>query len=107
MNASGAARSYRRECAWTGGALILLVLLLPLTIYVLRLDDVAGMMVDDGWYVMLARALAKTGYWLVNRVRHSPAAYGLRLLSVFGPVRFPGIGCSKAYRLPPCSVWPG
>jgi len=67
MNASGAARSYRREYAWTGGALILLVLLLPLTIYVLRLDDVAGMMVDDGWYVMLARALAEgQGYWLVN-----------------------------------------
>jgi 4-amino-4-deoxy-L-arabinose transferase-like glycosyltransferase len=48
-------------------ALALLVLLLPLTIYILRLDDVAGMMVDDAWYVMLAKSLADgTGYWLVN-----------------------------------------
>ncbi len=33
--------------------------LLPLSIYVLRLNGVAGMMVDDGWYVMLARMLAR------------------------------------------------
>ena len=45
----------------------LMVLLLPLPIYVLRLDRVVGMVVDDAWYVMLARALAEgRGYWLVN-----------------------------------------
>ena len=41
--------------------------LLPLSIYVLRLNGVAGMMVDDGWYVMLARMLARgEGYWLIS-----------------------------------------
>jgi hypothetical protein len=45
----------------------LAVLLVPLPIYVLRLDRVAGMVVDDAWYVMLAKALAGgRGYWLVN-----------------------------------------
>jgi hypothetical protein len=40
-------------------------------IYVLRLDRVAGLVVDDAWYILLARSLAAgTGYGLVN----SPAA---------------------------------
>ena len=38
-----------------------------LPIYVLRLDRVVGMVIDDAWYVMLAKALAEgRGYWLVN-----------------------------------------
>ena len=46
-------------------ALIGLSVALP--IYVLRLDRVVGMVVDDAWYVMLAKALAEgRGYWLVN-----------------------------------------
>ena len=48
-------------------ALVLLLSLLPLSIYVLRLDNVAGMMVDDAWYVLLAKALAEgEGYRLLN-----------------------------------------
>jgi Dolichyl-phosphate-mannose-protein mannosyltransferase len=40
---------------------------LVLAIYLLRLDHIAGNMVDDAWYVMLARALARgEGYRLVN-----------------------------------------
>lgn len=43
------------------------VALIVLPIYVLRLDRVVGMIVDDAWYVMLGRALAEgRGYWLVN-----------------------------------------
>ena len=62
----------------------LLVLLLPFSIYLLRLDDVAGMMVDDGWYVMLAKALARReGYWLVN----APFEHILPLY----PPAFPGL----------------
>lgn len=38
-----------------------------MTIYLLRLDQVVGMIVDDAWYVMLARALATgEGYRLIN-----------------------------------------
>ena len=45
----------------------LAVVLIPLPIYILRLDRVAGMVIDDAWYVMLAKALADgRGYWLVN-----------------------------------------
>ena len=44
-----------------------LVMGVALPIYVLRLDRVVGMVVDDAWYVMLAKALAEgRGYWLVN-----------------------------------------
>ena len=46
-------------------AIAIAVAVLP--IYVLRLDHVVGMIVDDAWYVMLAKALAEgRGYWLVN-----------------------------------------
>jgi hypothetical protein len=49
------------------GAIGLLVLAVALPIYVLRLDHVVGMVIDDAWYVMLAKALAEgRGYWLVN-----------------------------------------
>ncbi len=48
-------------------AIAAMVVLLPLPIYVLRLDGVVGMMTDDAWYVLLAKSLASgTGYWLVN-----------------------------------------
>lgn len=40
---------------------------LSLTIYVLRLDKVVGLVVDDAWYVLLAKALATgQGYTLIN-----------------------------------------
>jgi hypothetical protein len=48
-------------------AIGLLVLAIALPIYLLRLDRVVGMVIDDAWYVMLAKALAEgRGYWLVN-----------------------------------------
>lgn len=38
-----------------------------LVIYLLRLDDAAGLIVDDGWYIVLARALAQgDGYRLIS-----------------------------------------
>ena len=48
-------------------AAALIVLGVALPIYVLRLNDAAGLVVDDGWYVMLAKALADgLKYELVN-----------------------------------------
>src|SRR5688572_27655643 len=45
----------------------ILVALIVLPVYVLRLDRVVGMVIDDAWYVLLAKALAEgRGYWLVN-----------------------------------------
>jgi hypothetical protein len=42
-------------------------LALALTIYGLRLDHVVGLIVDDAWYVLLAKALATgQGYTLIN-----------------------------------------
>ncbi len=42
-------------------------LALSLTIYLLRLDRVVGLVVDDAWYVMLAKSLATgQGYTLIN-----------------------------------------
>lgn len=42
-------------------------LALVLAIYVLRLDRVVGLIVDDAWYVLLAKALATgQGYTLIN-----------------------------------------
>ena len=41
--------------------------LLAAAIYLLRLDSVAGLIVDDGWYVLLAQALASgAGYTMIN-----------------------------------------
>ncbi|MBL8190262.1 MAG: hypothetical protein JNK38_19755, partial [Acidobacteria bacterium] len=38
-----------------------------LLIYLLRLDRVVGLFVDDGWYVLLAKSLATgQGYSLIN-----------------------------------------
>ena len=43
------------------------VVLVVLPLYVLRLDRVVGMVVDDAWYVLLGRALAEgRGYEMVN-----------------------------------------
>ncbi|MGH9847443.1 MAG: hypothetical protein ACREEM_52790, partial [Blastocatellia bacterium] len=45
----------------------LAALALCLTIYLLRLDGVVGLVVDDAWYVLLAKALATgQGYTLIN-----------------------------------------
>lgn len=45
----------------------LAALALSLTIYLLRFDRVVGLVVDDAWYVMLAKALATgQGYTLIN-----------------------------------------
>src|SRR5436190_18042913 len=42
-------------------------LAVALTIYLLRLDKVVGLVVDDAWYVLLAKALATgQGYTLIN-----------------------------------------
>jgi hypothetical protein len=44
-----------------------LLFVVTVAIYVSRLNDAAGLMVDDGYYVMLARALSQgEGYRLVN-----------------------------------------
>jgi hypothetical protein len=45
----------------------LAALALCLAIYLLRLDQVVGLVVDDAWYVLLAKALATgQGYTLIN-----------------------------------------
>jgi hypothetical protein len=42
-------------------------LIFALSIYMLRLDNVAGLFVDDGWYILLAKSLATgQGYSLIN-----------------------------------------
>ena len=68
-------------------------LLLFLAIYLPRIDRVVGLVVDDGWYVMLAKALA-TGqtYTLIN----SPSP---GILPLYPPL-FPWL-LSLAYRLSP------
>lgn len=44
-----------------------IALVLSLTIYVMRLDRVVGLIVDDAWYLLLAKALATgQGYSLIN-----------------------------------------
>ncbi len=49
---------------WLGGGA---ALLLVLAVYGLRLDQIIGLVVDDAWYVMLAKALATGhGYTLIN-----------------------------------------
>ena len=45
----------------------LVIMLVALPVYVLRLDSAAGMMVDDAWYMLLAKSLAEgSGYKLVS-----------------------------------------
>ena len=51
---SGASRRYM--VLWLAG---MASVVLGLTIYVLRLDHTVGLIVDDAWYVLLAKALAK------------------------------------------------
>lgn len=46
---------------------LIVVALGVLAIYPLRLDRIAGLIIDDGWYALLGRALARgEGYSLVN-----------------------------------------
>ena len=43
------------------------LLVATLAIYVARLNDAAGLMVDDGWYILLAKSLAQgTGYRMIS-----------------------------------------
>lgn len=71
-----------------------------LLIYILRLDQVVGLVVDDAWYVLLAKALAEgQGYSLIN----SPSPGILPLY----PPGFPFL-LSLFYRLHPSfpeNVW--
>ncbi|MGH9768824.1 MAG: hypothetical protein ACREAB_15440 [Blastocatellia bacterium] len=68
-------------------------LAVSLTIYLLRLDQVAGLTVDDAWYVLLAKALATgQGYTLIN----SPTPG----ISPFYAPAFPAL-LSIFYRLSP------
>ncbi len=54
----------KRLTLFIAGAIALAV---SLTIYILRLDKVVGLIVDDAWYVLLAKALATgQGYTLIN-----------------------------------------
>lgn len=70
-----------------------IVLLVMLPVYVLRLNGAAGMMVDDAWYVLLAKSLADgTGYTLVS----SPAG---ALLPLYPP-GFPAV-LSLIFRVSP------
>jgi hypothetical protein len=82
-----------------GPAFWLLVVLLP--VYMLRIDEVAGTIVDDGWYVMLARALAAGhGYRLVN-------APGGELVTPMYPPGFPALLSLVFHAQPsfPDNVW--
>lgn len=50
---------------WTAGVIVSVVL--ALAVYLLRLDRVVGLFVDDAWYALLAQALATgQGYQLIN-----------------------------------------
>ena len=55
----------RRSTLANGGVVVAACLVLA--VYLLRLDRIAGLVVDDAWYVLLARSLARgEGYSLVN-----------------------------------------
>ncbi|MGH9799685.1 MAG: hypothetical protein ACRD82_04910, partial [Blastocatellia bacterium] len=75
-------------------------LLLSLTIYVMRLDRIVGLIVDDAWYLLLAKALATgQGYTLTN----SPTAG----ITPFYAPAFPAL-LSIFYRISPSfpgNVW--
>ncbi len=74
---------------WAKLAGAVLALILFFTIYVLRLDKVAGLIVDDAWYMLLAKALATGGgYTLINSpsagiVPFYPPAFPMLLSLVF------------------------
>jgi hypothetical protein len=65
-----AARPSGNASAWARGAILaacLAAFVVAVLTYVLRLDDVCGLYVDDAWYVLLAKALATgQGYTLIN-----------------------------------------
>jgi len=69
--------------------LVVTLLILFLTTYYLRLDNVVGMFRDDAWYALLAKALATgRGYTLINSptvgiVPIYPPLYSLLLSLVF------------------------
>src|SRR5688572_19147561 len=45
----------------------LAMILVALPVYLLRLNGAAGMMIDDAWYVLLAKSLADgSGYKLIS-----------------------------------------
>jgi len=96
QGAETGARSQRQTLIIAGGISILLFLL----IYLTRLDRVVGMMPDDAWYVLLAKALATgQGYTLIN----SPSP---GIVPVYPPA-FPFL-LSILYRLSPefpANVW--
>ena len=82
-----------RPGRWAKVASGVSALLLFLAIYLLRLDKVVGQVVDDAWYVLLAKALATGhGYTLIN----SPSPG----IVPFYPPAFPML-LSLAYRLSP------
>lgn len=50
-----------------GGVVATLIMLVALPIYLLRLNGAAGLMVDDAWYVLLAKSLADgSGYRIIS-----------------------------------------
>ena len=79
-----------KQQRWMIGAAVIIVVL---GVYVLRLNAIVGLFVDDAWYVLLAKALATgQGYTLIN----SPTAGILPLY----PPGFPAL-LSLFYRLSP------
>ncbi len=81
-------------------AAALTVTVVALPIYLLRMNDIAGLMVDDAWYLLLAKSLADgTGFKLIN----SPVEPILPLY----PVGFPAV-LSVVFRVIndfPANVW--
>jgi len=93
QGAGSEVRSQRQILIIAGGISILLFAM----IYLLRLDRVVGMMNDDAWYVLLARALATgQGFTLIN----SPSP---GIVPIYPPA-FPFL-LSVLYRLSP--AFPG
>ena len=79
---------YRRLPFWIAVAVAVF-----LAIYLLRMDRVVGMMVDDAWYVLLAKALATgQGFRIIN----SP---GARIMPLYPP-GFPFL-LSLVFRIAP------
>ena len=82
-------RSERASVPWIRVASALAALFLFLIIYLLRLDRVVGLVVDDAWYVQLGKGLASgKGYTLINSpspgiVPFYPPAFPMLLSLVF------------------------
>jgi hypothetical protein len=71
-------------------AVVVCCCLVVAAIYLLRLDHVAGLVVDDAWYILLARSIAQgTGYGLINSpepgllLPPNPPGFALLLSLVF------------------------